>query len=166
MNTIFRVPSLPTAIRLVRVGLRIAAITLRSLPLASCKSPPARLDAYGRPFEKANAYTQLPFLSCRATLDPQRHPTLVVGTKPYYPPGTHALGFEGDVTVDFTVEAKGTLVIDRSSSSGSDELRQNVLKAMSDWQFEPARAGGVPATSLCSTTFAFKRGSAQGSASE
>jgi len=73
-------------------------------------------------------------------------PRYTVRTKPQYPLDLRQAGIDGEVVVQFLVDAKGNVrnvKIIRSTNPGFDE---NVLRAVRTWRFEPGKKNGKKVT--------------------
>lgn len=71
-------------------------------------------------------------------------PRFVSGRTPHYPRKAFKKGQSGVVRVLFDVTANGRVVNLRILESTSEDFTESVEKALSDWQFVPAKFNGKP----------------------
>jgi hypothetical protein len=87
----------------------IAAALACFCALGACSTAPPRFDPYGRPYEEKNLLEPHALSGCdRDVADTP--PMLNSGTRPLFPAGRLANGYEGDVVVQFDVTADGRIV--------------------------------------------------------
>jgi len=71
-------------------------------------------------------------------------PRRIVGALPLYPEAARALGLEGLVEVDLTIDGQGrSLAVSLRKSAGA-LLDEAMLRAVTGWRFAPASARGTP----------------------
>ena len=84
-----------------------------------------------------------------------RPATVVTSASPVYPyPMRHA-GATAEVTVLFTVNAKGTVTKATIVDSNNFEFNASSLEAIRKWTFTPATKNGQPVEARLKQTFAF-----------
>jgi protein TonB len=93
-----------------------------------------------------------------------RAPRLRTSTPPQYPAQLRQVGVEGEVVVDFVVDAAGKVhnpVIIRSSQR---EFEAPVLEAVSQWEFDPGQRGGRAVNTHMQMPVGFKLANGRGEA--
>jgi TonB family protein len=81
---------------------------------------------------------------------------LLVRNNPVYPPVARAAGLSGQVELQFTVGADGS-VRNIKVVKGNSVLAQAAAAAVKSWRYKPARRGGFPLESKISAVVIFNR---------
>ena len=83
------------------------------------------------------------------------HPRLVSYRPPDYPRSLWKRGVTGRVTVQFTVEADGSVSHPQVLGSPPPELAAIALQTIGQWKYKPALKNGSPVPVLTEQEFAF-----------
>ncbi len=81
---------------------------------------------------------------------------LLVRNNPVYPPVARAAGLSGQVELQFTVGADGS-VSNVKVVKGNSVLAQAAVAAVKSWRYQPARRGGIPTESKSRAVVIFNK---------
>ena len=86
-----------------------------------------------------------------------RVPRVLTQVPPVYPAELRAVGAEGEVLVDFVVDAKGHVQNAYIVKSTLHEFEEPAIVAVSQWAFEPGQHGGKAVNTHLQVTIGFTR---------
>lgn len=93
----------------------------------------------------------------RATDIPDAPPHLAHRIPPIYPEGARARGIEGVVTLRVSVDEDGSVVrVEVAQSSGVASLDRAAIRAVRQWEFDPAFRDGEAVSGVILERVAFK----------
>lgn len=148
-------PEIPPMPVLHRPEPQPAPVNVTPIPVpvpvaASIASAPARGDASSlQPGADTTTTKAQPGILARP--DYKKNP------EPVYPPLARRRGLEGAVILEVRVSVQGRASdISVKESSGHALLDEAALKAVRDWEFEPARVGALPVESRIEVPVRFK----------
>ena len=90
-----------------------------------------------------------------AVINADRPARVIRSAAPIYPYLMRGGGATGEVTVSFTVSAKGVVIRPSIDASDNPELDTPVLAAIKKWTFTPATRNGQAVDSKVQQTFTF-----------
>lgn len=91
---------------------------------------------------------------------PQVAPQVTKRVNPEYPRMAERLGMEGTVVLQLLIDVSGKVsevVVISSSAPEKSGLKEAAIKAVTEWQFQPAKHDGVDVTTKITITIPFKK---------
>jgi len=110
----------------------------------------------GGPGENAGPGMHGPPVFALGDLD--RVPRARVQPSPEYPAAMRAAGVEGEVVVEFAVDATGQVTAAQVVRSTQREFEEPALRAVRKWRFEPGRKDGRPVPFRMAVPIGFRLG--------